>query len=157
VSSNGRVTLTSKGGAGVPVFYLVAQNQAFVIGTNNGVDSGTMEPQTGSNFAAGALNGNYLGGSQPPESANVNEEADYLNSNGDGTLSDTSDKNSSGGPRSGTASATYSVSSNGRVVVSQSGTPVAYLYIISASQFVSLPVSSSQNPDTNPKLIDFHQ
>jgi hypothetical protein len=43
------------------------------------------------------------------------------------------------------------------VVVSQSGNPVVYMYIISASQAVALPVSSSQNPDADPKLIDFHQ
>ena len=47
--------------------------------------------------------------------------------------------------------------SDGRVVVSQSSNPVMYLYILSDSQFVALPVSSTQNPDSDPKLIDFHQ
>ena len=155
--SNGRVTLTSNVGGGTKVFYLVAKNQAFVIGTNLGMDFGVMEPQTGSNFTNASLSGNYLGGSQPPESASVSEEADYVNCNGDGTLSGTSDKNSSGGPQSGAISATYQVSSNGRVVVSESGAPVVYMYIISPSQVVALPVSSSQNPDADPKLIDFHQ
>jgi len=61
VSSNGRVTLTPNGGGGVPVFYLVTQNQAFVIGTNIGVDFGVMEPQKGSSFANDSLSGNYLG------------------------------------------------------------------------------------------------
>ncbi len=157
VSSNGRVTLTPNGGGSVPVFYLVAQNQAFVIGTNTGVDFGVMEAQTGSSFANDSLSGNYLGGSQPPESANVSEEADYINCNGNGILTGTSDKNGSGGPQSAAISATYEVSSNGRVVVTESGAPVVYMYIISTSQVVALPVSSSQNPDAEPKLIDFHQ
>jgi hypothetical protein len=157
VFPNGRVTLTFTGGSGAPVFYLVAKNQAFVVGTNLGVDSGVMEPQTGSNFTTGALNGNYAGGSQPPQNANVNEEADTLNGNGEGTLTGTSDTNSSGGPASAAVSATYTVSGNGRVVVSRSGIPVTYLYMISTSQFVALPVSSTQNPDADPTLIDFHQ
>jgi hypothetical protein len=157
VFPNGRVALTFTGGSGAPVFYLVAKNQAFVVGTNLGVDSGMMEPQTGSNFATGALNGNYAGGSQPPQNANVNEEADTLNGNGEGTLTGTSDTNSSGGPASAAVSATYTVSGNGRVVVSRSGIPVTYLYMISTSQFVALPVSSTQNPDGDPTLIDFHQ
>ncbi len=157
VSLNGRVTLTFTGGSGAPVFYLVSKNQAFVVGTNLGVDFGVMEPQTGSNFTTGALNGNYVGGSQPPQNANVNEEADTLNSNGEGTLTGTSDTNSSGGPASAAVSATYTVSGNGRVVVSRSGIPVTYLYMISTSQFVAVPVSSTENPDSDPTLIDFHQ
>ena len=133
------------------------KNQAFVIGTDDGVSYGTMEPQTGSDFNDASLSGNYLGGSQPAENANVSEEADYLNSNGSGTLSGTSDTNGSGGPVSAAISATYQVSSSGRVIVSQSGTPVVYMYMISPSQAVALPVSSSQNQDTYPKLVDFHQ
>ena len=41
--------------------------------------------------------------------------------------------------------------------MSQSGIPVMYLYMISTSQVVTLPVSSSQNANANPPLIDFHQ
>ncbi len=157
VSSNGRVTLTSNGVSAVPVFYLVAENQAFVIGTNGGVDYGTMEPQTGSSFTNASLSGNYLGGSQPPVSSNVDEETDYINANGvspTGTLSGTSDANGSGGPASGSISGTYVVSSNGRVVVSQSGVQVGIIYLISDSQFVFLPASTS---DTEPILSQFEQ
>lgn len=87
----------------------------------------------------------------------MNEDADYLNSNGSGTLTGTLDENGSAGPQTGPISGTYSVSSNGRVVVSASGTPIVYLYIISTSQAVALPASSAQHADTNPALIDFHQ
>jgi hypothetical protein len=156
VASNGRGTLTASGGGSV-VFYLIAQNEAFTIGTDLGVSYGGMQPQTGSNFSNTSLSGNFLGGSQPPETADVNEEADAFDFNGSGSFSGTSDKNGSGGTMTGTVSGTYTVSSDGRVVVSQSNNPVMYLYILSDSQFVALPVSSTQNPDSDPKLIDFHQ
>ncbi|MGB8007965.1 MAG: putative Ig domain-containing protein [Terriglobales bacterium] len=156
VSSNGRVTLTSNGG-GAPVFYLVAKNQAFAVGTDGSASFGVMQPQTGSDFTISSFSGNYLGGTQPPTNASVNEDADYLNSNGSGTLTGTLDENGSAGPQTGPISGTYSVSSNGRVVVSASGTPIVYLYIISTSQAVALPASSAQHADTNPALIDFHQ
>ncbi len=157
VSSNGRVALASSEGMPPTVLYLIASNQAFVIGTDIGVDYGTLQAQSGSSFTDASLNGNYFGGSRHPQSAAVGEEADSLTFNGSDTLSGTLDQNGSGGPQSEALSADYSVSSNGRVVVSQSATPVMYLYIISTSQFVALPVSSAQNADTDPKLVDFHQ
>ena len=160
VGGSGRVTLTPNGGGSTRVFYLIAQNQAFAVGTNMGVDYGMLSPQTSGSFTIASLSGTYLGGSQPPVSASVNEEADNINSNGAGSLTGTADKNSTGGTQSGTFSATYSVSSGGpneRLILSESNVPVLYLYMISTSQFVALPVSSSQNPNPDPKLIDFHQ
>jgi len=162
VSSNGRVALTSsEGGSFPPVLYLIAPNQAFVIGTDPGVSFGTMNLQTTTTFNAASLSGVYLGGSQPPTSPYVNEVADSVDSNGTGALTGTSDQNGTAGPDSETISATsYAVSQtgpNGKFVVSQSGIPIMYLYMISTSQVVTLPVSSTQNADTNPQLIDFHQ
>jgi len=160
VSSKGRATLIPTGGGDTRVFYLIAQNQAFAVGTNMGVDYGMLSPQTSASFTIASLSGTYLGGSQPPVSASVNEEADNLDSNGAGSLTGTADKNSTAGTQSGTFSGTYSVSSggpNGRLIVSQSDIPVLYLYMISTSQFVALPVSSSQIPNPDPKLIDFQQ
>ena len=161
VSSNGRVALISNGGGNFPpVLYLVAPNQAFVIGTDAGVSFGMMNPQATTSFNAASLSGIYLGGSQPPSSPYVNEVADSVDSNGSNTLTGTSDQNGSAGPDSETISATYAISQagpNGKFVVSQSGIPVMYLYMISTSQVVTLPVSSSQNANANPPLIDFHQ
>jgi len=157
VSSNGRMALTNVvitgGGSSTdnPVFYLVTTNQGFVVGTGVAVEFGVITPQTGSSFDASSLSGNYVGGSQPPVSANVDEEIDYVNAAG-GTLTGTSDKNGSGGPSSSAINETYVVSSNGRVVVSQSGVEQEILYIISTSQVVALPTTSS-----NPYLTDFHQ
>jgi len=145
-------------GGGVPVFYLVGPNQAFVVGTDGAATFGTIEPQTGSNFNLASLTGHYLGGSQPPETWNVGEEVDSVTSDGKGNFTSiTSDDNGSGGTSTNHSTATYTVASNGRVIVNQSGVPAVYLYLVSTSQAVALPVSSTQNPDTNPKLTDFHQ
>jgi hypothetical protein len=81
----------------------------------------------------------------------VDEEIDYVNADG-GTLTGTSDKNGSGGPSSSSINQTYVVSSSGRVVVSNGGVEQEIFYIISPSQVVALPTTSS-----NPYLIDFHQ
>ena len=157
VSTNGRMTLTNVvitgGGSSTdnPVFYLVTTNQAFVVGTGAGAEFGVITPQTGSNFNNSSLSGNYLGGSQPPVSANVDEEADYVSA-ASGTLTGTSETNGSGGPSSSAINQTYVVSSNGRVVVSKSAVEQEILYIISTSQVVALSATSS-----NPYLTDFHQ
>jgi hypothetical protein len=157
VATNGRVRLTPTGGGSVPVLYLIGPNQAFAIGTNVGVDFGLLQPQTGSNFSDGSLSGAYLGGSQFGQSVNVGEEVDSITSTGHSTLSGTSDTNSLGGPQTTAISDSYSVALNGRVVVSQGVTPVMYLYLISTSQFVALPVNSVQYPAVDPMLVDFHQ
>jgi large repetitive protein len=157
VTSHGRVQLTPSGGGTAPIFYLIGPNRAFAIGTGVGVDFGLLQPQTGSTFSDGSLSGIYLGGSQPGQSVNVGEEVDSFDSTGQGTLSGTSDTNSAGGPQTSAISDSYTVSLNGRAVVSQGGTPVLYLYLVSPLQFVALPVSSTQQPSDDPMLIDFHQ
>ena len=151
-SANGRVVLTISGEANPPVLYLIAPNQAFVVGTDLGVTSGVIEPQSGSNFSNSSLTGAYLGGSFQPVDASVNEEVDDLQANGSGTFTGTSDQNGTGGTATSSISETYAVSSNGRVVVSQSGSQVGILYLISDSEFVLLPVSTA---DTNPALGEF--
>jgi hypothetical protein len=134
--------------------YLVSPNQAFVVGTNAlSVDFGAMEPQSGSNFTNSSLIGNYLGGSLQPPDASVGEEIDELQANGSGAaFTGTSEQNGSGGTSTSTLSETYAVSSNGRVVVSQSGTQIGIMYLISASDVVFLPASML---DINPTLSLF--
>jgi hypothetical protein len=154
VDSSGRVTLTAAGN-NPPVFYLVGQNQAFLVGTDSTVSFGTLTPQTGSNFDNASLVGNYYGGSQQPIDDNVNEQVEFVNANGSspsGSLNGISDTNGTGGPQAGgTISNTYVVSSSGRTVISGSSGG-AILYIISPTQAVVLPSDT-----TNPALIDLHQ
>jgi hypothetical protein len=153
VASNGRVTLSQTGGGNAPVFYLVGPNQAFLVGQGSSVDFGTLTPQTGSNFTNTSLSGLYLGGSQPPVDWNVSVHAESGQADGNGNLTFTDYKDSEGEPSApSSTSTTYVVSSDGRVVVSVSGTEAVILYVISASQFVGMDATSS-----NPKLQDFHQ
>jgi hypothetical protein len=152
-STNGRVTLSLGGVSSPPVLYLIGQNQAFVVGTNNfTVDFGMVQPQSGSNFNASSLSGAYLGGSLQPVDASVNEEIDAVQANGEGSYSETSESNGSAGASTSSLTATYAVSANGRVVVSQNGAQVGIVYLISDSQIVFLPASAS---DTNPRLSEF--
>lgn len=151
VASNGRVTVSGSGlGSNPPVFYLVAKNQGFVVGTDSGVTYGQFYPQSGSGFVNGSLNGAFTGGSNHPQDDQVNEELDSVASDGKGNLTGTSEKNVNGGnPSQGSISAVYSVSSNGRVVVTESGSENVILYIVNSGQVLVIPVDSGDN---NPKL-----
>ena len=151
--TTGRVTMILSGQPNPPVFYLVGQNQAFVVGTYSlSVESGVLEPQSGSSFTDASLTGAYLGGSLQPVDFSVGEEIDAWQADGAGNFTGTSDTNNSVGTDTNTVAETYSVSSNGRVVVQQSGTQVGIIYLLSASQFVFLPAGAT---DTQPKLVQF--
>ena len=151
VASNGRVTLGGSGlGSNLLVFYLVSPNQGFVIGTDAGVTYGQFYAQSKSTFNAGSLNGVFTGGSDHPQDYQVNEEIDSVTANGAGTLTGTSETNVNGGsPSQVSIAATYSVSSNGRGIVTKSGSQTAILYIVSADDVLVIPVDSG---DSNPKL-----
>jgi hypothetical protein len=152
VASDGRVTLAVNEQTIAPVLYMIAPNQAFVVGTDLGVTSGLIEPQSGSNFSNSSLTDTYLGGSFQPVDASVNEEVADLQANGAGAFTGTSEQNGSAGTSTDSITESYAVSSDGRVVVSQSGSQVGILYLISDSQFVFLPASTS---DVNPALSQF--
>jgi hypothetical protein len=111
-----------------------------------------VQPQSGSNFNASSLTGAYLGGSLQPVNANVNDEIDAVQADGKGNLSETSESNGSAGTSTGSLTATYAVSPNGRVIVSQNGAQLGIVYLISDSQVLFLPASAS---DTKPKLSEF--
>jgi hypothetical protein len=150
-ASNGRVTFD--GIASPDVYYLVAPNRAFVVGTSAlTVDSGILEPQTGSPFANSSLDGAYLGGSFQSVDFNVGQEVGALQAGGTGSFSESLDDNGSGGTSTATLNATYSVSSNGRVVVNQSGSEIGIIYLISKTELVYLPATN-----TNPKLSHLEQ
>jgi hypothetical protein len=88
----------------------------------------------------------------------VSVEVDQVHADGNGNFTANSDKNNdscgsgNGCPEASSQALTYSVSSNGRVQVSQDGQVGVILYIISGSQAVILSTS-----DSNAALEDFHQ
>jgi hypothetical protein len=167
VASNGRVALSSVtwcvpgDGASCnynPVFYLVSQNKAFIVGTDTMVSFGKMEPQSGSNFTNASLSGNLMGGSEQPAGL-VGEEVDSVSFDGIGTVTGIADQsgpsNEGYSPSSVSINDTYTVSSNGRVVVANSEQELI-IYMISTSEFVALTTGPWNKLDVgNPYLIDF--
>jgi len=111
---------------------------------------GQFFPQTGSSFTNDSLDGLFTGGSDHPETASVGEEVVSVNADGNGNLIGTSKDNSNGGsPQQNSITDMYTVSSNGRVVVTASGSQSVILYIVNSGAVLVIPVSST---DTNPKL-----
>jgi hypothetical protein len=152
VASNGRVTLSGSGlGNNPPVLYLVTKNQGFVVGTDGGVTFGAFYPQSGSNFSTSSLDGSFTGGSDRPQNDLVGEQVDALTSDGKGNLTGTAEKNVNGGsPTQNSITETYSVSLNGRVVVSEAGAQTEILYIVNSGFLLAIPVDSG---DDDPKVI----
>lgn len=150
-SQNGRVVISFDGQPHRTILYMITTNQAFVVGTDpSAVDFGTLQPQFVSNFNDGSLRGTYFGGSQPPVRADVSEEVAQIQLDGFGNLTQTSEENSDGVPSKADLTGTYSVSPNGRAIVTQNGVQSGIIYAISYWQFVFLPTSTS-----GPKLSEF--
>jgi hypothetical protein len=173
VASNGRVQLSSIGtSSAASVAYLAGQNRAFVVETDANVGFGKITPQSGSNFSTASLNGNFMGGSEQPAGPISGDEVDFVNfSAASGSVMGVDDQNSenSGFQYSplgdvgicAAHSCTYTVSSNGRVVLTD-GPQQTILYMISPSQFIALTtglgnMSNLTNPSTFPYLVDFSQ
>src|SRR6202000_3530817 len=74
----GRVTVNLPGPPTQPVWYLVATNQAFVVGSDALVQQGQLIPQTVPNngFTLSGLLGSYLGGTITPSLASIYNEID---------------------------------------------------------------------------------
>src|SRR5207302_8170397 len=137
VAGNGRVVLTNAG-TNPPVIYLVSQDKGFLVGTDTSVTTGFFEPQVGTNFTNASLLGNFIFGDMAPVVSNSSLNTGIASPNGatPGTISGTSDNNSSGTLTAGQAfTATYSVASNGRVTIT-SGTDTNVMFIVSSSKAV---------------------
>ncbi len=172
VAANGRVTLTGAGNH-PPELYMIAKNQAFVLGTDGIVSFGTLTPQQAITFSDSSFSGNYLGGSEQPVNSNVKASVLQVDAAGTGTLTGTqyqinncgsgcTEPNISSIP-SGLTYAPDPDGLNGKFDIDQAGTPQVYLYMISTTQAAILNVGSgncsggSGGGNCNPGLQDFHQ
>ncbi|MFZ3262852.1 MAG: putative Ig domain-containing protein [Terriglobales bacterium] len=156
VDSTGRVTLTGLGGGHPPVFYLISQNQGFVIGTDNAVAFGEFYPQTGSSFSNGSISGTFTGGSDYPEDMNSSAEVDSLTGDGAGNFTGVTQNDGAHGPQENAISTTYAVASSGRAVVSQGATEVGIMYIVSPTSMLFIP-AGGYNGNNDPTLDWFAQ
>jgi hypothetical protein len=150
VAVDGRVALTGLG-INPPVFYMISPNRGFVLGTDNAVAFGQIYPQTGSNFTNASISGTYTGGSDYPEDGNSGAEVDSLTADGAGSLTGSTQNDSARGPQENPLTSTYSVTGNGRTVVSQGSTEVGIMYIVSPTSVLFIPVGS-YNGNSDPTL-----
>jgi hypothetical protein len=136
-ATSGRVTLTS---AGTPAFlYLLDNNQAFVLGGDASASSGILEPQTGASFNSASFKGDYLGGSLALSSPSVINEVALVAADGGGNVEMAYETSGPKGlvPNGGTIG-TYTVASNGRVVVTAADGVTRIFYVVSPTKAVLL-------------------
>jgi hypothetical protein len=172
VASNGRVTTAFSGENHPPIFYLIAKNQAILLGSSSTVGFGTMTPQVGSSFTLSSLDGNYLGGNEQPTTSNVKENVIQVDADGNGNLTGNQYQVQNCGsncwqPESTTLPGlTYAVFPGGpagKFEIDEDGQTGVYLYMISTSQAVILNIGSgscsqgSNDGGCNPVLTDFRQ
>jgi Putative Ig domain len=143
VSSNGRVTMTMGGNAIPMVFYLVGTNKAYGVGTNGAVAEGSLKRQDAGPFSASSVSGNYIYGSEPPVMNTSGIDVGVVSANGSGGITGTGDHNSDGTEGTDTFTDSYTASSNGRVVLTNS-----IMYIISTSKAVMISVESGKTDPT---------
>jgi len=152
VATNGRTTITggiplSDGSNFAPVLYLVASNQAFLIGTDSGVSFGSVQGQSGGPYSAASLSGTYAGASLAPVDASVNNQVGIAVV-GSNTLTLTTDiSNGNGLFQNQTADVSYTVSANGRVALTEGTTTTEILYLISPAQFVGISTDANARAD----------
>jgi hypothetical protein len=150
----GRVTLNGFGGT-PPVFYMVSQNQAFVVGVDGNTTSGVLAPQTvvttGVPFSNASVLGAYLGGSVTPALPAVTNLVDWLFADGNTNINVSQDSSGPGGPQSNQFAVTYQVDATGRALVDSNpgGTLQGIMFVISPTRIVIL------STDANPVLSTF--
>ncbi|MGA8150578.1 MAG: putative Ig domain-containing protein [Terriglobales bacterium] len=144
VAANGRITLTNSGiAAQDPVLYLVGPSQGFIIGSDPGVIFGFMESQTPP-FTAASLSGVYAGGSIVLTAAGAISQVDTATADGVATVSFVTDENGASGLNPDqTSTGTYTLDSAGRGVLTVNGSQADTFYMISPTEFWTLPTSAN--------------
>jgi hypothetical protein len=142
VTSNGRVTVT-----GTPhpmVFYLLAANQGFVVGTDTNASTGFFEPQTG---VVSSVNGNFFLGTSMSGNMFANSyDSGVEMFNGAGSVTGTMDTSVSNGPLEiQTFTDAYTIAMSGRGTIT---TSTFIFYVISPSKFVRMDGGAGANNAT---------
>ena len=141
ISSNGRGTLavTNAGGTGNNVLYLVSSSEALFMSSDpqtSNIVAGQALQQSGTPFAANPLSGTYVGYDSGLGGTGAGRVDIYLLgplTAGNNSLSYRLLRNDGGTFSSTPLSGTYSVSSTGRMIVSD-GAHAPVLYLVSTSQ-----------------------
>ena len=136
-AASGRVVLKS---AGTPAFlYLLNNNQAFILGGDSSASSGILEPQSTGSFINASFKGNYLGGSLPLSSPSVINEVALAAADGNGAIAIAYNNS---GPKglvsNGSTTGTYTMGSNGRILVTAADGATRVFYIVSPTKAILL-------------------
>ena len=135
--------LSTQFGTKPPIVYLYGSNYGYLVGTDAKATSGFLEPQSGSPYSNTSVKGTYAGGSGAATQSAVTDSVTFMFADGVGILSGmqfTSGSSGPGGPSN--LALTYHVDSTGRSILQQSGNTYGYLYVVSPTKFVLLPVGS---------------
>jgi hypothetical protein len=144
VASNGRIIIPGAGTA--PLFYLVAPNEAFGMGTDPIVSFGYFEPQTGTTFTNASLTGNYSFGQAAPSAVGGQLQTGVEALDGAGNLSGTADAIQPGSllyPAQSLAGGSYSIDSTGFGTITWTGTLYNAFYVISPTKWVEIDTVST--------------
>ena len=150
--NTGKVTLSgfsTQFGNNPPILYLYGPNSAYFVGTDSKVTSGVLQLQTNSPFDDGSVKGVYAGGTVSPTLSSVTDSVVFLFADGLGNFNGAQYISGPGGP-GGPNMLTLSydpVDSTGRAVVKQGMNTFGFLYVVSSSRFVMVPVGN--NPALN--------
>jgi hypothetical protein len=140
VATNGRVTTAGIGG-GSPILYLYNFNQAFVVGQDATVLSGTVEIQTSvPPMGQRSIVGIYVGGSLTPVEASITDAVGFFQADGNGNMNGIQNFSGPSGPGTQNLVSTYQVDASGRAVVTPTtGNLGGIMYVISPKKVVLLP------------------
>jgi hypothetical protein len=139
-----------------PVFYMINQNEAFVVGEIfNNPFFGILQPQSGGPFTAANIKGSFVEGTSFPAINAVRDISGVLSLDGVRTVSGTQDQsttaaNSPAQAVSGTYTVSNASSGFGSIALSSPANFSGAFYMISPTQFVLL---STTTGDANPVLI----
>lgn len=139
-----------------PVFYMINQNEAFVVGEIlNNPFFGILQPQSGGPFTAANIKGSFVEGTSFPATNAVRDISGVLSLDGVNTVSGTQDQSTTAANTPAqTVSGTYTVSNAssglGSITLSSPANFTGAFYMISPTQFVLL---STTTGDANPVLI----
>jgi hypothetical protein len=122
-----------------PILYIIDGNSAFLLGPDQSTSSGIIEAQTGAPFTMGSFSGDYLGGSLPQVNTSVLNEAGIVAADGAGNVLFTTNRSSSQGlVLYQNIIGTYTVGSNGRVVVTAPDGMTRIFYVVSPTKVAYL-------------------
>lgn len=148
VASSGRTVVVQNGkqGSGAPIIYLTAANTGFMMSSGDSVETGELDPQTGTPFTLASLNGTYMMGSVRAVRQNQETDLNWVTLS-NGNVTGVGDYISTDGNMIGESfTDTTTVTSAGGIETSDNPTIVT-AYAVSDTRFVMMSNVNSQYPN----------